>query len=69
MTQHKNAGATANTITNYSAQLFIKEIVIGDQKIDRYQLVSIKLIEQRLKAKKVNEKWNYLKIQLINIPG
>ena len=69
MAQQKNTGATVKTITDYSAQLFIEEIVIGDKTINRYQLASIKLIKVRLKAKKVNKKWNELKTRLKNMPG
>ena len=69
MAEHKNMGATANTITDYSTQPFIKEIVICDKRTDRYQLASIKLIKQRLKDKKVRDKWNDLQKQLMNMPG
>ena len=69
MAEHKNTGATVKTITDYSTQLFIKEIVLGDQKTNRYQLASIKLIKQRLNAKKMNQKWNDLKTQSRRMPG
>ena len=51
MIEHKNNGATAKTITDYSAQLFVEEIVISDKTTDRYQLASVKLIKQRLNKK------------------
>ena len=51
MAQHENKDATAKTITNYSTQLLIEKMVICDKTTDRYQLVSVKLIKQRLNKK------------------
>ena len=68
MAEYKNMGATAITITDNLTELFIKIIVLKDTpNTNKCQLASIKLIKQRLKAKKVNEKWNGLKTGLMNI--
>ena len=65
MVEHKNNGATVNTITDYSMQLFIEEIVICDKKpIGINWLASIKLIKQRLNTNNVRDKWNDLQTRL-----
>ena len=69
MAQHENNGATVKTITNYSRQLFMEEMVICDKTTNRYQLTSIKLIKQRLNKQNVRKKWNDLQTGLRKIPG
>ena len=69
MIEHQNNSATAKTITNYSTQLFIEEMVICDKTTNRYQLVSVKLIKQRLNKQNVRDKWNDLQTRLRKMPG
>ena len=67
--EYKNTGTTAETITNNLTQLFIEEIIVDKTKTNRYQLASIKLIKQRLKTRKVKQKWGGLQKRLKIMPG